>query len=251
VSALLSFRRVTRRFPAGRLGEPRAAGVEEVSFELARTDALALVGESGAGKSTLARLAAGLLSPSEGEVLLEGRPPAAWAPKERARRVQLVFQDPSAAVDPRMRAEAILAEPLEIHGEREVGRRVEALFAEVQLSLELRRSYPHQLSGGQLGRLGLARALALEPALLVLDEPFSGLDRSIGAQIAGILAARRARAGTTILLVTHDLAAASRLASSLAVLHAGRLVEHGPTDSVLGAPQHPATKRLVSRLAPG
>jgi len=223
-----------------------------VGFDLARGETLALVGESGSGKSTLARALAGLLPASGGSarfdgVELVGLRPRGWRPLRR--RLQLVFQDPSSSLDPRLRVGTIVAEPLAIH--RSVprprrGAKVAELLAQVGLAQGLAARWPHQLSGGERQRVALARALATEPELLILDEPVSSLDVSVQAQILNLLASLREARGLGYLLIAHHLGVVRQLADRVAVLFAGRLVEEAPGDLLFATPLHPYTRALLA-----
>jgi len=241
-----------------RYGEVRA--LAGVAFELARGETLALVGESGSGKSTLARTLAGLLPARGGSVRFDGVPllrlrARAWRPLRR--RIQLVFQDPAASLDPRLRVGAIVAEPLAIH--RMLPRaarsaRVAELLGQVGLVPAFAERWPHQLSGGERQRVGIARALATEPELLLLDEPVSSLDVSVQAQILNLLADLRERKGLAYLLIAHHLGVVRQLADRVAVLFAGRLVEEAPAERLFAAPLHPYTRALLAaapRAEPG
>ncbi len=239
-----------------RLGRGRVLqALRGVDLELRRGETLAIVGESGSGKTTLVRAALQLFDLGthprvEGRILLEGRELSA-VPDLR-RRVQLVFQDPYASLDPRMRVGAIVREPLDIHRLGSVARRrarVLELLAQVGLSAELADRFPAALSGGQRQRVGIARALAVDPELLVLDEPLSALDVSVQAQVINLLVELREQRGLTYLLVAHDLRLVRYLATAVAVMYLGRVVELGPTAQVLARPRHPYTQLLV-RSAP-
>jgi peptide/nickel transport system ATP-binding protein len=223
----------------------------DVSFGLGRKETLGLVGQSGAGKSTLARIAAGLLRPSEGRVLLEGAEIGSIDPRERAARVQLVFQDAAGALDPRMTVAESIGESLAIRGAEPgaIRARVGEVLASVRLPSALLDRRPHQLSGGERRRVGLARALVLDPPLLVLDEPFAGLDLPVAAEIADLLLEAQRTRGTSYLLITHDLGMAARLASQIGVMLEGRLVELGSSADVLAHPRHPYAGQLVSAMA--
>jgi ABC-type glutathione transport system ATPase component len=244
---------VTYRSATGR-GLPALRGI---NLTLQRGETLAIVGESGSGKTTLARAALrlfdiGVRPAIEGKVTLEGRDLFALSGRDLRRlrrRVQLVFQDPYASLDPRMRIAAIVAEPLAIH---RIGRRADRairareLLAQVGLSESIARRFPSALSGGQRQRVGIARALAVDPELLVLDEPLSALDVSVQAQVINLLVDLKERRGLTFLLIAHDLRLVNYLATRVAVMYLGRIVESGPTEQVLGHPRHPYTQLLVS-----
>jgi ABC-type glutathione transport system ATPase component len=224
--------------------------VDGVTLSLEKKQTLAIVGQSGAGKSTLAKIVAGLLRPSAGRVLLDGVDVSSLDARDRSARVQLVFQDAAGALDPRMSVGASVGEPLAIRGIEPgaVRARVDQVLALVGLPSSFEDRRPSALSGGERRRVGLARALVLDPALLVLDEPFAGLDPPVAAQIGSLLLDAQEARGTSHLLITHDLRMASDLASSIGVMFEGRLVELGPVADVLARPKHPYADRLVRAL---
>jgi len=211
--------------------------VRGVSFEIARGETLGLVGESGCGKSSLARALVQLVKPSKGSVKFE----------DAQRKMQLVFQDPQAALDPRMTVQATLEEPLIIAGLDRA--RVPGLLDAVGLGPELLPRRPRELSAGQRQRINIARALAVEPTLLILDEPVSALDVSVQAQVLNLLAELQKSRGLTYLFISHDLAVVSHVATRIAVMHDGRIVELGPAEQVIVTPQHAYTKTLLEAAA--
>ncbi|HMQ34531.1 MAG TPA: ATP-binding cassette domain-containing protein [Chloroflexaceae bacterium] len=236
-------------------GAPAASvrAVDGVSFSMARGEVLAVVGESGCGKTTTALTLLGLVAPSGGAVRFEGRPLHAELRRDRGLRqaIQMVFQDPYESLNPRMRVGEIVAEPLVIHrlargAERD--RRVRDALEEVGLrpAEEFVGRLPHELSGGQRQRVAIAAALVTGPHLLIADEPVSMLDVSIRADILRLLNDLRRRRGISILFITHDLATAALFADRVAVMYLGRIVELGPTEAVMQAPQHPYTRALLS-----
>jgi oligopeptide/dipeptide ABC transporter ATP-binding protein len=232
----------------------RVQAVADVDIALDRGAALGIVGESGCGKSTLARLLLRLIPVSAGRIRFDGQDITAL--DERAlrplrRRMQLIHQNPSAALDPRLSAEDSVAEPLRIHGVaagRGLRDRVAALLAEVGLPAAFLHRFPHELSGGQKQRVCIARALALEPDLLVLDEPTSALDVSVQAQILDVLDTLRARRALAYLFISHNLAVVRQVCERVAVMYLGRIVEEGTAAEVLDAPRHPYTRALLASV---
>lgn len=234
--------------------QTRLRAVDGVSFAIREGETLGLVGESGCGKTTTARAILRLVEPTEGSILFRGDDIASLkrAPMQRVRRdIQAVFQDPFGSLNPRMSISDIIASPLRIHGELSRGdtdTRVGDLLNLVGLGHELTDRLPAALSGGQRQRVGIARALALEPALLILDEPLSALDVSIQAQILNLLRDLQEELGLSYLLIGHDLAAVRHLATRVAVMYLGRIVESGPRDEIYSDPSHPYTKALLSAV---
>ncbi|WP_214324637.1 ABC transporter ATP-binding protein [Nonomuraea sediminis] len=248
---VLHVEEVTKSF---RVHGAAARAVAGVSLQIAAGETLGLVGESGSGKSTLARLAIRLAEPDGGRIALDGRD-ITHLPRRRLRgvrrQVQMVFQDPYASLDSRMTVGGIIAEPLRSHrthdraGARE---RVAELLETVGLRASDAGRHPHAFSGGQRQRIAIARALALQPRLVILDEPVSALDVSIQAQILRLLSDLQQRLGLAYLFITHDLHVARRVAHRIAVMHLGRIVETGTTAAVFGAPRHPYTQALLSAV---
>ena len=251
---LLRVRGLRRVFPPRRRGGSPLVALHGVDLDVRRGAALALVGRSGAGKSTLARCLARLEEPDGGEILFEGRDVARLRGAGLCafhERVQLVLQDSAAALDPLFTALAVVAEPLEILRRGRPADRARtalALMETVGLTREQAGRRPARLSGGQRQRLAIARALAVEPAVLVLDEAFTGLDVGMQAEIAALLAELRRRRGVTLVYVSHDLALMSALADEVAVVSEGRIVEIGPTAAVMSSPRHPETRALVEAV---
>ena len=233
----------------------RVTAVEGATLEIAPGETLAIVGESGSGKTTLARMLLRLVEPDSGELLVHGRDfLAARGGELRAlrREMQMVFQDPFGSLDPRMRVEAIVGEPLAIHepglGRAERRERVLAILRAVGLAADALGRYPHEFSGGQRQRIGIARALVLRPRLVVADEPVSALDVSVGAQIIELLRNLQAEFTLTYLLISHSLPVVARLATRVAVMNAGKLVEVGAAEQILRAPAHPYTQSLLAAV---
>ena len=247
---------LTKHFPVERgiLRRPVAwvRAVDGVDFAIAPGETLCLVGESGCGKSTVARLVLRLTEPSSGAIRLGGTDITALSEAEMApwrRRVQMVFQDPYASLNPRLRVGQIVGEPLE-NFERlsaaERADRVGAILAKVGLRPEAATRYPFEFSGGQRQRIGIARALALRPDLIVADEPVSALDVSVQAQVLNLLMDLQEEFGLAFLFVSHDLAVVEHIGHRIAVMYLGKIVEIGPKDEVLSAPKHPYTQALIA-----
>lgn len=236
-------------FGGGAKGEVRA--VDDVSFEIQSGETLGLVGESGSGKSTLGRLLLQLIEPTSGSILFDGHDLLAARSGEmrRLRRdMQIIFQDPFGSLDPRMRVDDIIGEPLIIHERLSASARsarVAELLRAVGLDQSAMRRFPHEFSGGQRQRIGIARALALRPKFIVADEPVSALDVSVGAQIVNLMAQLQRDFGLTYLFISHSMPVVRYLASRIAVMYRGKIVEVGSTEQVTERPAHAYTKSLL------
>jgi oligopeptide transport system ATP-binding protein len=268
---LVEIRNLTKVFPLGESifgggakGEVRA--VDDVSLDIHAGETLGLVGESGSGKSTLGRLVLRLIEPTSGGIRFEGKDLLAASHSEmRALRrdMQIIFQDPFGSLDPRMRVEDLIAEPLIIHGTSSEGApsfprtlregggsarkaRVAELLKAVGLDESAARRFPHEFSGGQRQRIVIARALALRPKFIVGDEPVSALDVSVGAQIVNLLAQLQRDFGLTYLFISHSMPVVRYLATRIAVMYRGKIVEVGTTEQITERPQHPYTKSLLA-----
>jgi ABC-type microcin C transport system duplicated ATPase subunit YejF len=250
---------VTRDIGSPMGGAPAFYAVNDVSLDVTEGETLAIVGESGSGKTTLARLLLRLVEPDahhqSQEIRFAGRDLlSARGVQLRAirRQMQMIFQDPFSSLDPRMRVGQIVAEPLEIHepqlSRTETQAKVSEALTAVGLDSAAMRRFPHEFSGGQRQRIGIARALVLRPKLVVADEPVSALDVSVGAQIIQILKSLQAQLGLTYVIISHSLPVVAQLASTIAVMSAGKLVEIGPAERVLNAPQHPYTQSLLAAV---
>jgi len=239
----------------GRLGRPAFRAVKGVDFEIRPGEVLGLVGESGSGKTTIGRAIAGLTHASGGSLSVLGHEMVGYKEREfrpLRQRIGFVFQDPATSFNPKMTIAEGLAEPLVIHGKardwRDARPRVAELLDAVHLPQEFAKRFPHELSGGQRQRASLARALALDPDLLIADEPTSALDVSVQARVLEVFLELQERLGFATLFISHDLAVVGMVADRVGVLYRGELVEEGPSVDVLASPQHPYTQRLLTSV---
>jgi len=256
--ALLRVERLRKYFPitAGFLGRQvgQVRAVDDVSFTVPEGQTFALVGESGSGKTTVGKTVIRLIHPTAGDILFNGTNLSVLGERELKswrRQMQMVFQDPSASLNPRRRVADIVATPLEVHGigtRRERLARVRELLDLVELPEKYLYSYPHALSGGQKQRVAIARALALHPRFVVLDEPTSALDVSVQAKILALLARLQQELGLTYLLISHDLSVVKNFSDYVAVMYVGRIMEMAPTEKLFARPLHPYTQALLSAI---
>lgn len=246
--ALLEVREFTVRFGG-------FTALEDVTFELNPGESLGLVGESGSGKSTLARAILRLIPAAGGQLIWSGENMLAWSAKELRRRrrdLQIIFQDPLASLNPRLSVGDTLAEPLRIFcgtlSARERRERVGEMLERVGLAAGTAERYPHEFSGGQCQRIGIARAMILRPKLLICDEPVSSLDVSIQGQIVNLLADLQREWGTALLFISHNLAVVRHLCQRVLVIYRGRVIETAPRDPLFAAPRHPYTQALLAAV---
>ncbi len=228
--------------------------VDGVSFDVRRGETLGLVGESGCGKSTTGRAVLRLYAPTRGRILFEGKDVASLGDGALRRlrpRMQMIFQDPQASLNPRMTVGSIIAEPLDEHLSLTQAQRrdkVRSLLDAVGMNPAFADRYPHEFSGGQRQRIGIARALALDPSFIVCDEPIAALDVSIQAQVVNLLEELQARLGLTYLFISHDLSMVRHIATHVAVMYLGGIVELAPRDILYASPRHPYTQALLSAV---
>ena len=245
-------RRLASRFGATPRNETVRA-VDTVSFAVNRGEVVGLVGESGCGKSTIGRMAAGIMPPTEGQVLYGGNDVARLDPqhaKAAKLKVQMIFQDPYASLNPRLRVSEIVGEAPRVHGLIKDGfdEYLDAQLRRAGLDPAFKRRYPHQFSGGQRQRIGIARALAVQPDFLVCDEAVAALDVSIQAQILNLFMDLRRELDLTYLFISHDLGVVEHLSDRVLIMYLGRIVESAPTEAVFSRPNHPYTRALLAEV---
>jgi oligopeptide/dipeptide ABC transporter ATP-binding protein len=255
---LLEVDNLVKRFPVSggllRRATAFVHAVDGVSFTLHAGETLGIVGESGCGKSTLARMIVRLIDPTGGSVRLRGVDISRLRPgamRRHRRDIQFVFQDPYASLNPRLRAGSIVGEAIENFADasrRDVAEQVAVLFQRVGLRPAQMHNYPHEFSGGQRQRLGIARALALNPGVIVADEPVSALDVSVQAQVINLMVGLQQEFGIAYLFIAHDLAVVQHISHRVAVMYLGRIVEIAPRDALFGAPLHPYTEALLDSV---
>ncbi|OGI61961.1 MAG: peptide ABC transporter ATP-binding protein [Candidatus Muproteobacteria bacterium RBG_16_60_9] len=262
MTRLIEVSQLVKLFPIGGTSSGRRAprqlhAVDNVSFNIDTGESVGLVGESGCGKSTLARVITRLIEPSGGDVIFQGRnlftvPVKHFATSAERAKIQMVFQDPTDSLNPRFTVFDTIAEPLRllagIRDRDQLHARVHALADQVGLAHELTTRFPHQLSGGQKARVGIARAIALHPKLLILDEPTSALDVSVQAVILHLLADLREQLGMSYLFVSHDLNVVRLLCDRVIVMYLGKIVESGPVAEIFRQPRHPYTQALIAAI---
>lgn len=229
--------------------------VDDVDLQFRQGQTLGVVGESGCGKSTLGRTILKLLEPTSGEILYKGANIAGYGrrdTKRMRRHLQMIFQDPYASLDPRMTVSEIISEPIYINktisNRQEIEKKVRQLMETVGLAARLSNAYPHELDGGRRQRIGIAKALALEPEFIVCDEPVSALDVSIQAQILNLMLDLQEELGLTYMFVTHDLSVVKMISNEIAVMYLGKCVEKAPSQELFSHPYHPYTKALLSAI---
>lgn len=266
-SPMMSLQGVTKRFAkrldiAGRLAARLGAdvrdevvhAVDEVDLDINAGEVVGLVGESGCGKSTLGRMVAGVMPPTEGQILFEGQDLAVMNPALRRKAnlaTQMIFQDPFASLNQRMRVEDIIGEAPVVHGlirRRDRADYVSEILEKVGLDPSVRRRYPHQFSGGQRQRIGIARALAVKPRFLVCDESIAALDVSIQAQVINLFMDLKSEFNLTYLFISHDLSVVQHIADRVVVMYLGRVVESAPADALFEGPKHPYSTALLKEV---
>lgn len=253
--AMLEVQKLTKHFSSSAgLFQSNASivkAVDDVSFKINKGETLGLVGESGCGKTTTGRTIIRLYEPTSGNILFKGQDITKANMKPIRKRMQMIFQDPYASLNPRMTVSDIVGEPLDIHGLAKGDERKDRIFKLLEmvgLSSEQANRYPHEFSGGQRQRIGIARALAVQPELIICDEPISALDVSIQAQIVNMLEDLQKELGLTYLFIAHDLSMVKHISNNVGVMYLGKLIELADRDELYERPQHPYTKALLSAV---
>ena len=247
---LIEMKNLKKYFPMKKRQVLKA--VENVTMDIYKGEILSLVGESGSGKTTLGRTVSRLYAKTNGDILFNGKPVEAYGRKEFTKKVQMIFQDPQASLNPRMTVGDIVAEGIDIHklasSKQERMEKVYKLLEIVGLNREHASRFPHEFSGGQRQRIGIARALAVDPEVLVCDEPISALDVSIQAQVVNLLKDLQRERNLTLLFIAHDLSMVKYISDRVAVMYRGKVVELGTPEAVYGDPLHSYTKSLISAV---
>ena len=247
---LIEMKNLKKYFPMKKRQVLKA--VENVTMDIYKGEILSLVGESGSGKTTLGRTVSRLYAKTNGDILFNGKPVEAYGRKEFTKKVQMIFQDPQASLNPRMTVGDIIAEGIDIHklasSKQERMEKVYKLLEIVGLNREHASRFPHEFSGGQRQRIGIARALAVDPEVLVCDEPISALDVSIQAQVVNLLKDLQRERNLTLLFIAHDLSMVKYISDRVAVMYRGKVVELGTPEAVYGDPVHSYTKSLISAV---
>ena len=247
---LIEMKNLKKYFPMKKRQVLKA--VENVTMDIYKGEILSLVGESGSGKTTLGRTVSRLYSKTNGDILFNGKPVEEYGRKEFTKKVQMIFQDPQASLNPRMTVGDIIAEGIDIHkltsSKQERMEKVYKLLEIVGLNREHASRFPHEFSGGQRQRIGIARALAVDPEVLVCDEPISALDVSIQAQVVNLLKELQSERNLTLLFIAHDLSMVKYISDRVAVMYRGKVVELGTPEAVYGDPVHSYTKSLISAV---
>ena len=244
----------TARLLGANVREVTVHAVDGVDLSIRKGEVMGLVGESGCGKSTLGRMVAGLDAPSEGQIRFRGKDVSTLKgteAREAALKVQMVFQDPMSALNPRLRVDQIVGEAPRVHGlagRGDIDAYVEAALQRVGLDPAMRKRYPHQFSGGQRARIGIARALAVQPDFIVCDESVAALDVSIQAQILNLFMDLREQLDLTYLFISHDLGVVEHISDRIAIMYLGRMVEQGPSEEIFASPNHPYTQALLAEI---
>ncbi|GGD23385.1 ABC transporter ATP-binding protein [Aureimonas glaciei] len=244
----------TARLLGANVREVTVHAVDGVDLSIRKGEVMGLVGESGCGKSTLGRMVAGLDAPSAGQIRFRGKDVSTLKgaeAREAALKVQMVFQDPMSALNPRLRVDQIVGEAPRVHGlagRGEIDSYVEAALQRVGLDPAMRKRYPHQFSGGQRARIGIARALAVQPDFIVCDESVAALDVSIQAQILNLFMDLREELDLTYLFISHDLGVVEHISDRIAIMYLGRMVEQGPSEEIFATPNHPYTQALLAEI---